>query len=44
MVGISRTSAYECLRVHGEILGVKALKVGRRTLISRAALMRALGE
>ena len=44
MVGISRTTAYETLRIDGAILGVQPLRVGRRVLIPRAALLRALGE
>ena len=44
MIGISRTGAYDELRTTGQLIGIRPLRVGRRMLIPRAPLMRALGE
>ncbi|MDQ3694142.1 MAG: helix-turn-helix domain-containing protein [Chloroflexota bacterium] len=42
VLGIGRGLAYQEARLTGQLIGVPVLRVGRRLLISRAALDRAL--
>ncbi len=42
LLGISRTLAFDAIRQHGELAGVRVVRIGRRILIPRAALERVL--
>lgn len=42
MLGVSRTLAYESVRQHDELAGVRVVRIGQRILIPRAALERVL--
>lgn len=43
MLGIARNSAYKEARDTGQLAGISVIKVGRRLVLPRAPLMRALG-